>query len=178
MNLPLDTGEELIDRGKSTLYLYYLAKATQRQLQRDIAHRKVELSIKQLKKISTKALQKNIDELEAHVSEAMSREKELRGFQKEEEKEHTGLKNKITRLEGKLDRYLETQEARKKRMQELEDKITHKFETKKQRIAGLREDLKRAVKLYQSAKKAKADKTKLQKAEKRIRELMTRIEKV
>ncbi len=175
MSLPLDLDDMLVDRTKSGLYFYYLAKATHRQIQREIAHKKVELSIKQLKKLSTKDLQKNLEELQGHIVEAMHREKQIQTHQKGEEAVHGELKHKITELEHKLTRYLETQEARKTRIQELEERIKQKFETKKEKITLLKEDLKKLMKLYAATRKTKADKTKLLKIAQRIEQIRTKI---
>jgi len=175
MSIPLDLGDELIDKGKSSLMLYYLAKATQKQIQREIAHRKVELSIKQLKKISTKNLHKHIDELQGHVAEAIHREKEIQTRQKSEEEVHHDLKQKIGRLETKLGRYMDTQEQRKQRIQELEDKIKQKFQTKKEKIKLLKEDLMRLQKILQTARKTKGDRARLNLIEERIRQIKEKI---
>ena len=175
MSLPLDIGEQLIDRGKSSLYLYYVARATHRVMEREISRKKVEIALKQLKKLSTKDLHKHLEALEAHIKEAIHREKQIQGSQKGEDLVHGELKHKITKLESRLGRYLETQEARKERMQELEDKIKTKFSSKKERISELKSDYKRLMKLYQQAKKSKASKSKLLRIAKRMEQLKARI---
>ncbi|MEM3154589.1 MAG: hypothetical protein QW165_03440 [Candidatus Woesearchaeota archaeon] len=161
MSLPLDTGDQLIDRGKSTLFLYYLARAMHKVDERELARKKVNLALKQLKKISTKDLHSHIEELEGHISEAITKEKQILGHQKGEEAVHTELAHKITRLEKKLGKYLQSQEARKKRIEELENKIKSKFESKRERIEILRDGLKKLVKLYHEAKKSNAPKERL-----------------
>lgn len=175
MSLPLDIGDQLIDRSKSSQFLYYIARATHKHAQREIARKKVQLSIKQLKKISTKNLHKHLEELEGHVTEAIHREKQIQAHQTGEESVHHELKHKITNLEHKLGKYLETQEQRKTRIMELEEKIKHKFQTKKEKTKQLREDLNKLIKLYQSAKKAKVDNQKLITIAKRIEQVKTRI---
>lgn len=175
MSLPLDIGDQLIDRGKSSFYLYYLARATHKVMQREISKRKVELSIKQLKKLSTKTLHKHIDELEGHIAEAVHREKQIQAHQKGEESVHGELKHKITKLEHKLTRYLETQEERKERIQELEEKIKHRFSTKREKIAVLKGDYQKLQKLYRQAKKARAPKSKLQRIKRRMIQLNSKI---
>ena len=168
MSLPLDLWEQLVDRSKSTLYLYYLARSMHRVMQREIARKKVELSIKQLKKLSTKELHGHIEELQGHITEAIQREKQIQAHQTGEESVHEELKHKIVKLETKLSKYLQTQEARKTRIQELEDKIRSKFETKREKINVLKEDVKKLIKLYNEAKRAKAPKTHLLRVAKRI----------
>ncbi|VVB81689.1 Uncharacterised protein [uncultured archaeon] len=171
MSLPLEIDDQLVDRTKSSLYLYYLARATHKVMQREIAHKKVQLSIKQLKKLSTKDLQKNLEELEGHITEAIHREKQIQTHQTGEEGVHGELKHKITQLESKLTKYLETQETRKKRVMELEEKIKHKFESKREKIAILKEDLRKLLKLYQQAKKSKVDRNKLLKIAQRMEQV-------
>ena len=174
MSLPLEIDDELVDRTKSSLFLYYIARATHKLMQREIARKKVDLSIKQLKKISTKDIQKNLEELEGHITEAIHREKQIIGHQAGEESVHAELKHKITRLDEKLTKYLETQEARKKRVVELEEKIKQKFETKREKINALKEDLKKLMKLYAQAKREK-DKTRLLRIAKRMEQIRCRI---
>ncbi len=175
MSLPLDTGDQLVDRTKSALYLYYLARATHKVMQREIAHRKVELSIKQLKKLSTKDLHGHIEELEGHIVEAISKEKQIQAHQQGEESVHGELKHKIVKLESKLGRYLDTQDARKKRVDELEQKIKSKFESKKEKITALKQDFNKLMKLYSKARKAKASKEQLLGLARRIENVKAKI---
>lgn len=175
MSLPLDTGDQLIDRTKSVMFLYYLARATHRVDERELARKKVELSIKQLKKISTKDLHSHIEELEGHIVEAITREKAIQGHQKGEESVHGELTHKITKLENKLGRYLQSQEARKTRIEELENKIKSKFESKKERVEVLRKAMNTLLKLYHEAKKAKAPKERLLSIARRMEQIKCRI---
>lgn len=175
MTLPLDTGDQLIDRAKSAMLLYYLARATHRVDERELARKKVDLSIKQLKKISTKDLHSHIEELEGHIVEAITREKAIQGHQKGEESVHAELTHKITKLEGKLGKYLSSQEARKTRIEELENKIKSKFESKKEKTDTLRQDLKKLLKLYHDAKKGKAPKEQLLRIAQRMEQIKCRI---
>ena len=175
MSLPLDVGDELIDRTKSSLYLYYVARATHRMMQRQIMQKKVELSIKQLKKLSTKDLHGHIEQLEGHIVEALQKENQIQAHQKGEESVHHELTHKITKLESKLTKYLDTQEARKNRIQELEDKIKSKFATKREKIVALSADLKKLMKLYHEAKKAKSAKPKLFKIAQRMEQIKNKI---
>ena len=149
----LEIDDQLIDRAKSGFYLYYLARAANKQNQRELMRRKVELSVKQLKKLNTEKLGKNVKEIDSHIEEAVMRERQIQTHQKGEELVHTELKHKITSLEHKLGRYLETQETRKKRIEQIEQKIKHKFATKKEKTAVLRADVQRLIKLYRSIKK-------------------------
>ena len=158
MSLPFDTGDELLDRQKSGLYLYYIARATRRVKKREIAHRKVEMAINQLKKLSTRDLHKHIDELQMHVKEAVHSEKQILGNQKEEEGVHAALQKKMHVLDKKLSKYLHSQDARKKRIMELEQKVKVQFTSKRDKIKALQEDVKRLSKLYNKAKKSRQHK--------------------
>ncbi|MBI4146207.1 hypothetical protein HY489_02620 [Candidatus Woesearchaeota archaeon] len=151
----LDIGDMFIDRVKSSLFLYYLARASQRQDNRQLRHRKEELAVKQMRKLNTNALRGHVKELDTHMTEAIKRERAIQTHQQGEEHVHTELKHKITALEGKLGRYLETQEQRKKRVQELEQKIVQKFKTKKEKINALHQDVSKLTKIYLAIKKSR-----------------------
>jgi len=175
MSLPLDIGNDLIDRTKSSLFLYYLARSYHRMEKRQIHRKKIDLSIKRLRKLSTKNLHQHLDELQAHVNQAIARETFLKRHQDAHEDIHKDLKNKIVRLEGKLGKYVETQEERKKRVAELEAKIKNKFEGKKDRLKSLKDDYKRLLALYKEAKHSDVSKPKLLALAKRMDEIQRRI---
>ena len=155
-NRIFDAGNDrTIDRVKSGLFLYYLARAHQRLSNREVRHRKTELAVKRLNRIDTPVLRKHIDGLRGHLDEALTREKHIQDHQKSEESVHHTLKHKVTQLESKLGRYLDSQEVRKKRIEQLEKKIQHRFQTKKETIGHLRADIQRMTKLYHQLKKDK-----------------------
>jgi len=175
MTLPLDIGEQLIDRQKSSLFLYYLARSSKKVQERELRKRKVQIAIKQLKKLSTKHLHEHIDQLETHVATALDKESQILDRQKQEDLLHGDLKKKIVKLEGKLTKYMDTQDQRKERIQELEDKIKQKFEVKKEKVKTLKEDYKNLLKLYKQAKKSKVNKERLLSIANRLTELKTKI---
>ena len=72
---------------------------------------------------------------------------------------HIELTHKITKLEHKLGRYLDTQDERKKRVDELERKIKEKFETKRKTVVDSKKDIERLTKLYKEIKKDKKHST-------------------
>ncbi len=155
-NRIFDAGNDrTIDRVKSGLFLYYLARAHQRLGSRELRHRKTEMAVKQLGKLNTPTLRKHVDALRGHLDEALVREKHIQDHQKSEENVHHTLKHKVTQLESQLGRYLDTQETRKKRIEQLEKKIQQRFQTKKETIAHLRSDIQRMTKLYHTLKKDK-----------------------
>ncbi|MBS3147757.1 hypothetical protein J4219_02650 [Candidatus Woesearchaeota archaeon] len=159
MNDFLNLPEERVDRTKSSVFLYYLARASSKLEHRDIAHKKVKLSINQLKQINDKRLSQHVEELEGHIAEALRSEKQIKAHQQGEEGVHIELTHKITKLEHKLGRYLDTQDERKKRVDELERKIKEKFETKRKTVVDSKKDIERLTKLYKEIKKDKKHST-------------------
>jgi chromosome segregation ATPase len=175
MSLPLDIGDELVDRGKSALFLTYLARSAQKQAEREISRKKVQIALQQLRKLSTKNLHKHLDELEIHLREAIAREKAIQSTQKSEDTLHHGLKGRIVNLEKKLGKYLETQKQRQERIEQIEHKVKSHFQTKKERIGELRKHYFNLQKLLKRAKKEKHDKRKIGTIERRIGLLKARI---
>ena len=175
MSLPLDVGDDLIDRGKSALFLTYLARSANKQAQREISRKKVQIALHQLRKLSTKNLHKHLDELEIHLKEAIEREKAIQSNQKNEDGIHHGLKGRIVNLENKLHRYLETQKQRQERIDQIEHKVKSHFQTKKEKIKDLKKHYSNLQKLLRTAKKDKHDKRKIGAIERRIGVLKARI---
>lgn len=175
MSLPLDIGDTLIDKDKSSLYLYYLTRAFHREELRTLHHKKTELAIKRLKKLSTKNIHKHLDELHRTMKEALAREWHIQHRQEHQADVHQDLKHKIGKLEHKLTRYLTSQEARKRRIQALEEKIKHKFDSKQDRLKQLKTDYRKLLALYTAAKKAKTDKNRLLTLARRLDHIKQRI---
>lgn len=175
MSLPLDVGDELVDRGKSALFLTYLARSAQKQAEREISRKKVQITLQQLRKISTKNLHKHLDELEIHLREAIEREKAIQSTQKSEDALHHGLKERIVNLEKKLQKYLETQKQRQERIEQIEHKVKSHFQTKKERINELKKHYFNLQKLLKRAKKEKHDKRKIGVIERRIGVIKARL---
>lgn len=155
--IPLEVNDTFIDRTKSAMYLYYLTNAYLRSERRDLTKKKVQITLGKLKKLGTKAVQRHLDELESHVGIALGQTSMLSTHQREEDKFHTALKHRINALEDKFGKYLSSQEARKARIKELEEKIKHRFHTKKEQIAHLKKDYSRIFKLYLDAKRGASE---------------------
>ncbi len=169
----LQLGDQFVDRAKSVLYLHYLAKASEKRTERDIARRKLELSLQQLKKLSTKELHKHIDVLQGHILEAIHREKNIQSSQDDEDTAHKDLSHKIGNLEHKLGKYLETQKERKKRVEQIERKIHQRMNNKRQLLKELKQDYNKLMTLYKKAKKT--NKALLPKISQRIKDVKSRI---
>jgi len=161
-----------VDLDKTRTLLLYLSLAKHKIDQREIAKQKLAAQISALKKISTKSVQKHVAELEKDIEDAIQKERNIISTQKTEDEYHQELIEKIDMLEARLGKYLETKEARKKRILELENKIKRKMASRKEKLADLRDAIRNLEKLYASAKK---DKTV---SKMRLRSIKTKIRKL
>ena len=75
--IPLNVGDDLVDREKSKLFLHYLARAAKKTDERELRHRKTEIAVKQLKKLDTERLSGELSNIEDHVQKALRQEKML-----------------------------------------------------------------------------------------------------
>lgn len=173
---PLDIGDMLVDPGKSSQLLHYIGKAAYRYNQRELAKKKVKISLDRLKKISTKELKSHLENLEDEIHDAMEKSKLLKVRQEKEDKEQTIIQKRIKSLNEKLEEYLKKQEKLEKRLQGLETEAHETLDTRKEKISQLREDLKKLTKIYNEAKKSKKYKKKeLESINNRINLLKKRI---
>ncbi|MEM4263895.1 MAG: hypothetical protein QW666_03305 [Candidatus Woesearchaeota archaeon] len=147
--------EKEFDLGKARVLLYYLGRSKKKLEEREFARRKLETKIKQLKKISTESVKKHVEELERHIADALRKEKGILTAQMNEENEHKSIAEKIELLEKKLGRYLETREARQRRIKELEAKIKAQTGTKREEISDIAHQIRSLEKIYNEAKKNK-----------------------
>ena len=135
--IPLDVGDELVDREKSRIFLHYLAKSSKKWDERDVRHRKTEIAVQQFKKLNTKEIEGQLGTIEDHLQKALRQEKMLAEHQQKEGHTHDELQSKIKRLEHKLTRYAQTGAARRRRVRELDLKVralhAHKTEHAKSR---------------------------------------------
>ncbi len=177
MTLPLQLDDVLVDRNKSALFLYYLGRSAQKLKEKEIAKKKLEITLKQLRKLSTKEISKHLDILEKHLKETLQKERRLLTTQEKEEMFLDSLAKKIDLLQHKLTRYQKTQNLRKKRIKELEEKMKLTLASKKEKINILKEDLKRLKTLYNSVKNKKNfDKRRLKKIADRILKIKEKID--
>jgi chromosome segregation ATPase len=161
---------------KSRLILHYLANASKKCQQRAFNRKKLEIKLKQLKKISTGDIQKHLDELEESIADTIKIEKKIVKAHRDEDTFHRELKDKITALEKKLSKYIDVREVRDQRIERIEDKIKQKQKTKKEFIQDAKESVVRLEKLYTAAKKDKKHKkTDLNRIKKRILKLKAKI---
>lgn len=167
-----------VDLDKTRTLLLYLSLAKHKIDQREIAKQKLAAQISALKKISTKSVQKHVADLEKDIAEAIQKERNIISTQKTEDEQHQELVNKIDMLEAKLGKYLETKEARKKRILELEAKIKKKMASRKEKLADLKDSIKSLEKLYSSAKKdKKVSRKRLKSIEAKIKNLKQKLKK-
>ncbi|MBW3001544.1 hypothetical protein KY338_00100 [Candidatus Woesearchaeota archaeon] len=165
-----------VDLAKTKSLLLYLSLAKHKIDQREFAKQKLAAQISALKKISTKTIKKHVVDLEKDIAEAIATEKKIITSQKTEDEHHRELVEKIDKLEGKLEKYLNTKEARKRRILELELKIKKKMASRREELAGLRDAIKNLEKLYASAKKdKKVSKMRLKSIETKIKKLKQKL---
>ena len=144
-----------VDLSKTKTLLLYLSVAKHKLDQREFARQKLDAQISALKKISTSSIKKHVAELEKDIAEALKKERKIIDRQKAEDEHHRELISKIDMLEGKLGKYLETKEARKQRILQLELKISQKLASRKANLSALRSAIENLEKLYAAAKKEK-----------------------
>lgn len=158
-----------VDLNKARTLLYYLSRSKTKIDERALARKKLEIKLKQLKKISTGSIQKHLDELEQHISDTIQKERKILKGQIEEESVHKTISEKIDILETKLEKYLQTKEARQKRIQQLENKIKGQLESKQDKIKEISKHINLLEKLYkETSKTKKAPKARLNTIKKKI----------
>jgi chromosome segregation ATPase len=161
---------------KARIALHYLAKATKKLHEREESRKKLAAQLKQLKKISTNTLQKHLTELEKRINETVRIENKILKSQSQEDYFHEELKNKINVLEGKLGKYMDTKEAREKRIKELEEKMEEKQQPKHEISLDIKESIQKMEKIYEEAKKSgKYSKKDLDRIKKRINTLKNKL---
>jgi len=168
-----------VDLGKTKTLLLYLSLAKHKIDQREFAKQKLAAQISALKKISTKSIKKHIVDLEQDIAEAIKTEKKIITTQQTEDEHHKELVNKIDKLESKLGKYLDTKDARKHRVLELEEKIKKKMASRREQLSELKESIKNLEKLYAAAKKDKnISKVRLKVIEAKIKKLKLKAKKL
>lgn len=176
MSLPLELDDSLVDRNKSALFLHYLGQSAKKIDDKEFAKKKLDIALKQLKKISTKEIEKHIDVLEHHLKDVLHKEKRLLTSQEKEDLFLSQLAKKIDRLQFKLSKYQRTQKFRTTRVHELEDKMKLHLASKQDRKRLLKADLDNLKKLYYKIKRKKGfDKNRLKKVHQRIQTLKEKV---
>lgn len=171
-----DNIEKETDLGKARVLLYYLGKSKRKIEERDFARRKLEIKLSQLKKISTESVKKHVEELEMHIADTIRKEKGILTAQISEESEHKSIAEKIDLLEKKLGRYLDTRDARQKRIKELELKIKSEVSTKREEMGDIAQQIRTLEKIYNEAKKNKKfPKARLSAVQKKIETLKEKL---
>jgi chromosome segregation ATPase len=165
-----------VDLNKTKTLLLYLSLAKKKIDDRDMARKKLAAQISSLKKISTTSIKKRITELEHDIADAIVKEKGIKDVQQDEAQQHRELIDKIERLEKKLGKYLDTKEARKTRIAQLESKIKQRAQSRKEKIAELKVSIKNLEQLYSAAKKDKnVSKVRLKIIQAKIKKLKDKI---
>jgi len=140
---------------KARVLMHYLGRAVQKEQNREIAKKKLDIQLKQLKKISTGTLQTHLQNLENQIKDTIEIERKILRTQTTEETIHDSIQHKIKALEKKLDKYVSTRDARNKRIQELEQKIRGRETAKAEKIREIDESIERLESIYDEARQTK-----------------------
>lgn len=167
------------DVAKARTALFYLGKANRKLKDREIARQKVKLAINRLKKISTTNIKKDLAELERRIAQALAMEKRVTGVTRDDEAEHNELIDKIDALQLKLAKYMDTSDAREKRIRELEHKILKSTQPKLYEMVMLKEGLVDLEREYQEEKQSGQHKPDdLKQIDKKIKRLRKRLKEL
>jgi chromosome segregation ATPase len=165
-----------VDPQKALLYKRYLAKSAKRMLDRDVARERLQAQIDELRKIDSKGMQAKIDELERRIADAVSRETTLRTHHQMEDLFHRKLRDRMSELEGRIDKYLKTRESRLQRITELEEKIAGRLSNKNEMVEALRIEIVQLEKMSQELEGEPKSAKKLNKIQDKIKSLKKDIE--
>ena len=100
------------DTGSARTMLSYLGNALKHYNERQFAKQKLRVELSRLKKISTKSMQKYVQNLEHSIGDAIRKEQRILKNQQKEDIFHGNVKERIKDLEAKLSRYLAIHEER------------------------------------------------------------------
>ncbi|MEM4369009.1 MAG: hypothetical protein QXU88_01635, partial [Candidatus Woesearchaeota archaeon] len=138
-----------LDYSKTSTLLKFLARASKKIHERELARKRLEEHLSQLKKISTKSIQGELERLEAAIKEALEKESRIIIRQQQESLIHKSLRERIAAIEQNLNKLLKVVELNKKK-EELAKKLavlesTYKSlegkKASKKRLAALKEKI-------------------------------------
>jgi chromosome segregation ATPase len=167
------------DHNKARTFLRYLSKAHRKFQERERARERVRESLKRLKKLSTKKMEKDLVVLEHRITEAIATEQKILTTQEKHEASHNDFLDKIEKLHSKLTRYLDTKDARRQRLKDLEKKIIKSVQPRKYQLMELIEELRNLERGYADAKSSgKYTAKELRPIERTIKNLKKRIDQL
>lgn len=135
--------------------LSYLGKALKHYGERDFARKKLNIELKNLKKVSTKSMKKYVENLQTSIGEAIRKEQHILKHQKKEDIFHGDIKERIAELETRLAKYLTIHEARAAKVRILESAFATEQKSKSDQVKLIKHSLARAEKILKAASKGK-----------------------
>lgn len=120
-----------IDLGKARTMLYYLGQGLRSLQHRDEQKQKLHVVLKQLKNLNTETVKTEIGRVEGELKELIEKENRILRRQGKEENLHEKISRKITVLEHKLGRYIQTRHKQHSRRKELEAKVRRVYDVPK-----------------------------------------------
>jgi len=171
------TSEIQLSPRKLKKFIKHLCLASKVIEERDIAKKNLSEHIKSLKKhVKGKQVAKTLKELEDRINFTIEKEKKAAKIHHHEPFHHEQLREKMQQLDSKLKTFTESYAERKKRIQELEKKITGK-DSKQNIIAEIKETVAKLEKKYKELVK-KHDKEYMEKIKEKIQALKSKLEKL
>lgn len=125
----------------AALLLKKLAIAYKKQIDREIARKKIKEELKAIKKISPKTIRKKIDLLKTKINEALEKERKILTIQTSEEVAHAHIKARLAEIDAKISEYIRLIKERELKVKKLEEKI-EKTKAKEKEILELEAKLK------------------------------------
>lgn len=150
-----------VDPDKASTLFHYCGHAARKINQRDFVRKDLEDQIVKMRKLANKDFKHHLEELERKIASAITSEQNIAKHQGEEDIFHRQLKDKIGVLEKRLGVFLENREARAERIRELERKILERLSDKTQKIALLRDDIKKLEQMHKELVKTGKNKKQL-----------------
>ena len=157
-----------LDPEKVLVYKRYLAKSAHRMIERDVARERIKQQLDVLRDMHPEEMKSKIDELERRIAATIQREGTLRQHHASEDIFHRELRDRMSMLEGRINKYLSTREERLVRITALEEKIAVRLSDKNEQIATLRMDIEHLEKIARELEEEPKGRKKLAKLQERI----------
>ncbi len=120
-----------VDLQKARIMLYYLGNGLERLQHREEQKQKLQIVLKQLKQVNTETVKAEISRVEDELKELIEKENRIIRRQGREENLHEKISRKISVLEHKLGRYIQTRHKQHFRRKELEAKVRRAYDVPK-----------------------------------------------
>ena len=164
------------DVPKARMVLYYLGRAGNKLRERELAREKVRVAIRQIRKISTKEMKQDIENLERSIAQALSKEKRILAVQRDEAMAHDTLAGKIDMLQQRLETYLKAAKSREAHVRSIEQRVLAVTRPHMAKLLALKEGLVELERKYRAEKESgDYDEEELARVEQQIRALKARV---